>query len=1187
MANYNYAYDISTTTSRANKPGSGSTEYFTTQFGTNGAQSYDGLYKKLGLITESGSVLDPIVWLTGFTCSIGGIQVVESKKTKVYFLFQAALPLATNENDKSWTTFADSRDIGDSIYLTFEKDTIYGVKFSFYGDKLKNNNNILYRMINATKGNLKIRCLCYDSTETGCHCYWGGSKVNMRFHYSMAEESNSSTISIANSDVIVYDNNYYISKEVQAESNLTNFIVNFFGDDPQSYYKYDGELQYKINAEEGWKTDSSVALPIVEYGGGQKNCFKRSSFTKDAPELYDIPFLTKKGQLMVHPKNLPSENGSEYKYRFIFKVVQSDQVGDSQEIEIDAPSIIRSYEQLNFKDSKIQFLGTQDTETLHLGNFINTEYLNIRISIEGIKSDSPENLPYIKDIPIIEVTKITLNDQSEFQNFSYNYDINNNELLLTLLSYNPIEQKISNIDITSTSLFSSEPKTVYSISPSYIEENVQLILQCTPGVIVSNGTETGRILKFYNNTIIQSISGSIEVFLASNNDSSIKITTIDDKKYQLLWNDGFEESSITIQTKVDQDYGTYNISSETIELKRTKLLNDIILFIQDANKKELNKETPDWIQWDDALSEFPFYDNLSFKFANSQQENPLEGELIEYSLFAYEINDNGQIIQKRTLCDALETNTGKISATIDELELLRTGGQIELILKDSYGQILTTPRLKVGQLRPINFTIEQYTINSTDLSLKLNPLDIVPSDMQFNISGSIYSTQETDINNHRCIFTKKEPLQEFPSGYINFTGLNFVVGKNSALISDLEKGINNSEFILLLELSNYEYPNCKSLYILRGRYNFSRTINFDNLKGLELALNGESRKPLYFNGGETVSFILQKVEDFYAAPYIVNSYTYENHYKPSVKLALAFENTSDYFEEQIKEEENLQISRQIQVNFPYSDIDILKTLKPYIVMKEKQYIPFSGEYSKSFTYNVACWREIPLKPVIESLEYNFNDNTILANLTLDPNKNGSATYNNNESVEIEIFDEANPNKIEKLTWNEDSNFWTGEYNISNTKSNIGSSDFYNFIIKVTYTNIAKNSKSAISDVYSISKLIDLTIRRGRIGINVPQDFNYDIKEEEIVTNTDGSETKIVKHLTPTLEIRQRESTQIDQLETIKIVSCKNKADDSLGPMIGFYSADNQCYGHISANSGKLLVMTIEEVQNLFNTMTEV
>ena len=128
-------------------------------------------------------------------------------------------------------------------------------------------------------------------------------------------------------------------------------------------------------------------------------------------------------------------------------------------------------------------------------------------------------------------------------------------------------------------------------------------------------------------------------------------------------------------------------------------------------------------------------------------------------------------------------------------------------------------------------------------------------------------------------------------------------------------------------------------------------------------------------------------------------------------------------------------------------------------------------------------------------------------------------------------------------------------------------EFFNFIIKVTYKNSSGDEIVAVSDEKLVCKLVDFTIRRGRVGINTPQNFEYISDKNDLST----------------LVIYQRATTQVNQPETIKIVGSEFSQS---GPSIGFYGYDGHCYGHIygsslESNTPTLRVMTIDEVQQLF------
>ena len=1151
-------------------------------------------------------------WLTGFSFGISAFQANVKEATEAYFVFQASL-----DGGNTWATFADGSNSKISHpsrsvpYFWVHPNKVYQLQYSFYGDTLLNNKDILTAMI-LEAGNegkeLVIRWGCKQrNTNEFVRCWYGGSDVRLRFFYETGELPTISSF-LETEDIIYSDEKYYLSPQLEE----INFWMNVSYVEPSyitQYNKYEWQQWGKATpnaSEESWNTVSSGNLPLLNhYGGGAVNRGDSSWSDKGKlPSLlsFSVSIANPIIETKLSLKNNLDSNQDPHKYRIVF-IKETE--GNNTRLEFQSSiTLERSYNTFNFSNTKAIPINACSTEKLQLGSKFGKSDLNIPIVLNDLINNTTNVKFFNNSYDLNVVIQDDKNNNIDSQYYSYAYLENTVELTVTLKNNFELTNNVNIIINCKPHYPVGTAATAIVLPIELLDSQAPIIndLYCSPGLIAD--TETGKAIKFYSSTNLQlnpnktiinsSFKEELIITAVSNENNNIIITNTNSMNTKnLKWDsNNTDQKTLNIQRRRYGDYSTYQ-DSTVLEIKAIKSdnLDNINVEIYDKNSTLVPITTWNGYNDQNTPQPFKFYDNISLKISGKYLDN----NLLNYSL---KMVNNGvkQVLGTEGLTKYIEDKNSKIhhiDITIGEIEWLRNVNTIlELTLTDKYGQQIIKTGLQPGQLRPVMFNIESFNISSTGYSVNASLTQ------QQNVDELAYTAtfvHPNDQDNKQCLCIFTNDTLTTLNNQLGFSCSNEKLDyTNNQKDSNLIKALENHDGAPPCNLTHSVYfksfPNCKSTLSKQTNYNFTRVIRElganENIE-INYAL-GDDRT--YLNGSEAVEFEITISDTFRTKPYISNNlelypqYNYEKHYAPPATFTLQDNQGTVYFLNNLKVPEQAttqqNATQQITVTVPEydDDGDIIYTINANGI-----------NLASTDTIDVAKWSKKNQQIIVNQFNYDFKTNQCSIKIEYDADHCGSASYLNSKNITpiVCVYDETDQVASKQELELDENNTWNSKPVNAYSLRATDTKEFYNFITEVTFKNTAGDTLTIISQPYLVSKLLDLTIRRGRVGINVPQDFNYDVKLEETITNNDGDETTIIKHLTPTLEIHQRESTQIDQLETIKIVSCKNKADDSLGPMIGFYSADNQCYGHISANSGKLLVMTIEEVQNLFNAMTEV
>lgn len=1199
MAKYNYSFNARAEQEITTGSGASASQIVLTN------QTYGSL---LTNIDNASNLGDLDVWLTGFSFSLAAIQPVVTESVEVYFVFQARF-----SDNEDWITFANGNDSSiqnqngrSNPYFWLHPGQIYGFKYLFYGDMLKNNNNILYKIIkNSAK--LQLRCICYSKAGTLVKCYWGNSRAKMAFHYQTKEAT---TWNVLTDDYTKRQGNeIYVSPKNES----TTFIIHFDGIDPGYIPKYSSYgWQYKKEGDSSWSdiTTGGGTLSSSSYKGG--SVFRSTSQTTWTSAALDlerpIQVVIRTSSLLVSLNEVPKKKGETYFYQLVFK---SDIEGF--DVTVSGISITCQYNSIDLNNITTKLLNTKNSDKIILGTSNQTD-LVVSVLVEGGAQEASQwfqdNYYYVNSAIIKDA-----NTREEKAKCTHTFTQGTGELLINL---SQIESNAFMV-ITFLEAFPSDgdicssrdieiPITILEGSPLTKEE-----IKCSPGII----TDTAGIptLGFYSTTNLRlepSEQLTVEKLNPNGGEFQLDITDVSSVEKKITWKttDSATNSMLIIGKKVWGDYSTFTPSYLELAVQKRGSLTDLAITYKDKNSTIEEKSYPE------VETDFRFYDNITFELTSSDS-NPINynfkaSNAQESSIINFGDNGEGSSIVNENITD--EGNyIHTIDITVGEYELLRTKGtKLILILTDIYGQQIILDKLAAGQLRPVKFDINSFTIDSSNFEAKIQINTNISDSDRFTYrativhpldedkEGAIYSfiipnLEDEDEENNESILGS-----DLLSGYqIKQTKIDYTCGlEESKLINALRSHDGMPPCKIIQYLSFTDFPHCVYTVETNTNYNFTREVRAlttkESITITTTEYNG-SNGMTYLNGSQNVDFEISISDSFSESPYKINGFNYEEFYSPPIVFTVKDDYGSSFDTIKLEKQENLD-KYKTTTKIPNYTVDGIIKYNIYA----------NGVTSLlNKTFNVAKWSVAEQIVTINELIYDFNNNIYQAKITYDNYYGGSEDYGNSSLESVVIYDENSSTNKTYLTYNSATEYWT---NLISTyiDDEESASEFYNLIIEVTFVNTAGDTLTIKSEPYLISKLVDLTIRRGRVGINVPQDFAYDVTKETKETDEEGNEiTKITKHFTPTLEIHQRESTQINQPEIIKIVSCLSYEEEQYddegilivdkdgnpilkqnpSPLIGFYSADNHCYGHISATSTNLTVMTPEEVKALFTTTT--
>ena len=1138
-----------------------------TQFKTNNSYGYERIHE----LTQNSSV----AWLSGFSFSIGAMSPNVTEQTEGYLLFQARF-----SDSDTWTTFARgdkniTNDNGRSVpYAWFYQNAVYGMRYLFYGDRLINNNNILYKIVkNSSK--LQLRCVFNNKNNKAVGCKWGNgsgiqSAIKMKFYLQTLDKPSESLVE-SDYATRIDSNNVFISPERES----VPFAINFRDlTNPMCLPTYTSyEWQYKKDSEDSWITDpDSITYPPAKsaYGGGNiSRTTSTVAWNAAVMDLLEPPTLTTKSAVFFSSPSktvLPLLNQEQYHYRIVFNSKSGDPEGCKQILNI--PSITCSYNRLDMTNLTVIPINTKSNTSIILGAEGQTN-LTIPISITETLSLAPTDKGsfYFNHNKLKAQVSFFDSEDGQVnapQDYSYSFLNNTNEMFLTFPSGVPAE--INKIKFTFTETYPSQGEVIQeqnrTIEVNYIPsgkiEPSSLI--CSPGIIENNS------ISFYSATNLQYARvGDFSIIELSNDSPTLTITNVSSNTKKLEWNNSYSENTkILISSDTTGDYGTYT-SLIPLELTvfKTNSLNGVDVYYKDSNS-DIGEE-----KWGETTLPFRFYDNITLLFTNN------DDNLVTYNLTA--INENGSILGLGQGLTTIVDGQHQISILVNEHELLNNvNTRLELILTDVYGQQIIKTGLSVGQLRPVIFSATLDNIDSTSLKTSLLFTDVatIEGNPDLYLRGNIHHKLEQAAEHYCSLSTSEEGIQiTLQEGNAlgqkqfvkEFTDLDYV-NNSSKLITDLTACINNSPAILTLTVYHKNFPHCAYSYIINNcKYNFTRELNLE-LANIDWALS-EEWKHNYINGGQNVNFYI--ADNGYKnnkGRFISNgNYQYLQYYTPPIYYTVAFKDNENNIQNTFDESKDQELT--IPARFPYAETDQKQAVALYIKIQNQESSFMNNKVSEDHEYDVARWSATPALPEINGLTYNFEDNSIITTLILDEFNNGSNKWNNYETPLVKIYDQSDPSFSKSLYLWEDGSWRDTEVaTYSLLKRSATNSEFFNFVVKVTYTNSAGDTITVESESYLVSKLIDLTIRRGRVGINVKQTFEYENEENNL----------------PTLEVHQKTTTQNNQTEIIKLVGSNN---NGLGPAIGFYDENDKCYGHIYGGLQDALssmkIMTEAEVEAIF------
>lgn len=605
-------------------------------------------------------------------------------------------------------------------------------------------------------------------------------------------------------------------------------------------------------------------------------------------------------------------------------------------------------------------------------------------------------------------------------------------------------------------------------------------------------------------------------------------------------------------------FNTYESSSNyiTLTVKKSKALSAKL-----------------WQNWYDANSKikdksvnFRFYDNITIEHSDLGSLKVQNRELY--------YQEEGSTTKIFILCN--EKDKEYNSTTTSYSNFLNTpflsNAPLYFTITDVYGSSYTEKGPKIAQLRPIEFNAAPFKITSHGYSIDTNYLSKDSNGIPIQVSNGDNLTYEVSIVHKNETNPEGATWIKSYEGTIttgsNFTTTGFEISDNnidytcglatSKLIDALESQNGQPPCIVTQSLYFTDFPNCKYTTKTDSNYNFIREVrDLDIGESINIGahLYGDNLK--YLNGSQEETFTIAVSENFINNPYKNNGFNYETHYKPPVDFIL-----KDNYGSAFVINENFEAI--VKVPEYTNDSEITYT----VYVNDTKELP-------SQSFNIAKWSVVDKKIDIIELTYDFNSKNYKVKITYDEfcggsnnYKNGSLIFEDKDGIKvpyIEIYDENGSNKVKLI---QEGEYWVNDTTATQIVNEETNSEFYNFIVEVTFINTAGDTLTIKSEPYLISKLIDLTIRRGRVGINVEQNFPFKDENKSLST----------------LEIHQRGSTQGNQLETIKIVG---SSVSEKGPAIGFYDIEGNCYGRIYGGLDQaiknLTVMTSEEVKALFKT----
>lgn len=1150
------------------------------------------------------------VWLTDLAIRIGNVKASESS-TKVRCRLRVSF-----EGEETFHVLAVSDSNADGT-VVLNKNKTYNLNYVFHYDQLQQNPEILSQIF--TKRIDKLRCELFSDDVANYKSYWANATIHIAYGWMKANQSlyNHNLIVRMADDMPVQlkenEQNYYfmIPNNLEKEgigitgtitalrdnpAQLNKIILQRFNEDKENWDNFN---QININTSYTPAMGEAFRETVDTSNTGTGSAIVTSPLTVLLEKIKITQLEQQNIDFTILQKDLPQSYDTFYKYRIL---------------------VVRTFDLWEMhRDDTINFEGlTEDQQSICEYIFHNyytkISFNNFQAFLKkenGILADEiligsqGWNDSIIK-IPVIITTDIEKSDNLNLFNKiirSYTYTIDNKEYEESDTKPILYEEENSNGLMIQLEKDSNEKipygKLTITYRSLYGESQIPVEKELTiKDINVNNASITLKNLiipalsgelkndkLYFNSTTSISLPKPNKIQIVPSEENNLNNIDIYDNipklgEYgkELKWKENIAaetSSSIIISAKNNGDYGTFSESNTKLEVEliKTKDLievadNDTFWAnskIYDVNASQDYQEVKDNILY--------FYDNITIDFPESFKNcNLKKCALIKVPENAspmemgYEDVNNNSTVQFNTLgYEPPSLNT-----------------KIQLKIYDAYGSSCTyLSNFNISKLSPIEFKIDNITLQSHSYKIEatFTKQELLSYNDAIILTTIIKHPEDTEENayKHESGYDPLSNLTQTNKFTISNDTAEFIPYEN--VITNLTKALQSgngsppAEIIVILQFKNFR--NCRYEVINTTKtYNFIRQLKESD--GFEFKLDsGLKRDPLYFNGEENINFTIED-NGYKDAPYEEGQqkYNYETCYAPFIQYAISEDNIN-YYDSEINTEINNDIIKYI---VPAAEQDKQIILQIYAKINN-QYIPIPKKDGYVYqTFQVAKWSKKQSTVTIEELIYNFSSQSIKAKLAYDEYFCGSSVYGNGSIFKMEIYDEnlKEPEYYTLTKSEEDDTIWEYEppEQITKALENQTGSDFYSFIVKATFINTATDEldqpgKEIIifSSPYLISRLIDMTIRRGRVGINVEQNFPYQ--------NTDNSLS--------TLEIHQRESTQGNQLETIKIVSCKTKAEDSLGPSIGFYSADNQCYGRISATSANLIVMTPAEVEALFKT----